>query len=267
MSPLKRLVSTLPLTPSTRPVELVCQKVQSSHWLGRSGQGVVGVLRHPEGVGVELGGGDVVLPKILARVDHGSNARAALDALDPLSDLVHDDGAALVVGVLDVDDGREVAGLELAHAVHQEVCLGDGVLAGAEELIHAAQDAVLARLAPVGVEVLVAVARPVRDTDDGVLDAVVGDGPPVDVALPLRDVDARDGGAVGADAGLLLDLAPVAALGLGLNAARPERRRARHRAQPRGLGVHGAVLVSPLRSSSRVPSPRALWTGMMAVLA
>ncbi len=157
------------------------------------------VLGDPERVGGPLGGADLGLPDVLAGVDDRLDAEGCRDVVDPLADRGGDLVRGEAVVGLDVDDGGEDAGAEGAHLLEEEVGLGDRVLGGAEVLVGADDEAVLLGLLPVGGDVVVDVLGAVGDADEGELLAVGGDRGPVDRGLPGGDVDALDGGAVGAD--------------------------------------------------------------------
>ncbi len=162
-------------------------------------------MGEPERVVVPFIGSDVVAPEVAPRVDDRLETEL-LDPFDPSADRVAHLRLAPPRGpMLDVDRGRKVhvrdrAGLRghvAAHLLQQVVGLTEHRLVGSEELVDARIDARAPRLFPVLSEELVLGVEAVGHPHEGELHVVPRDGVPVDVGLPLRNVDALERGAVG----------------------------------------------------------------------
>jgi hypothetical protein len=165
--------------------------------VGRIGTGG-GVVGDPQRVIDELGRIDVVLPEVLARVDDGAFAELLLHVVEPQVHARRDARGVDASIRLHVEHGRQVHRPEGAHRVHEDVGLRDGVLVGRVILVDAAYEALRRDALPVRVEPLVDVRRAVGHARDGEVDARARRRVPVDLALPLGDVDAGHRGPVGA---------------------------------------------------------------------
>ncbi len=151
--------------------------------------------------------------------------------------------------------GGRIVGDVLLEPVHLLL----GRAAPEHEVVGTARHARLAGRVPVGAEAVVDMVAALRRLDEGELGAGGADRGPVDVALPLRDVDPLDRMALGArDARMGLGVAVrrvEVVVGRAGREARQERRREDALAQgAQAGGLHGTIHRTSIPQRHRCPA-------------